>query len=369
MSKRHYCECDTKHTAKGLTDRDIHVRIASFLPFNEIQSMSLNKKSSSDSSIAFNTRLRDIEVTLRANTPHHKFRFMKKLVIPNMAMWHLFIANIDIFSPRLTHLTIGRNIDEVLPYLPQLTSLCMGQGFNQPLTRAVLPNLTVLTMGYSFNSNFDLPGLTSLTMGYRFNQQLPDLPHLRELVMGVEFDQELIPLPNLESLNMDGRFNQNLPDELPNLKSLVMGESSHFNQQLYDIYLPQLELLKIDGHFSHKLPDLPNLTSLDMGFSDFNHELPDLPNLTSLDMGNGDFNHMLPDLPKLTSLYMNDRFNQRLSAFNLPHLTSMVMGYEFNKRLPELPNLMSVTVGWSFEYSLPGHFHKSDEVGVFHKVT
>ena len=151
---------------------------------------------------------------------------------------------------RLKSLALGWVFNQQIDNLPQsLTSLTLGLGFNQPLSKDNLPqSLTSLT--FYCNSYFNQPidklpqSLTSLDLGRNFNQPIDNLPQsLTSLTLKVSFNQPIDNLPqSLTSLDLGNLFNQPIHNLPQSLTSLTL--SLNFNLPILN--LPQsLKKLKI----------------------------------------------------------------------------------------------------------------------------
>lgn len=196
----------------------------------------------------------------------------------------------------LTHLELGKRCTRELPELPScLEYLKLGESYNKHLPE--LPNtLTHLILSDSYKKRLpELPdSLTHLVLGREYNRTLPQLPSLlTHLILGEDYNRMLPHLPDsLLYLKLSGEYNHPLPP-LPNsLTHLILGED-------YDQPLPSLpsslKLLQLSIYYTQILPELPNSLEILKLSPRYNQILPSLPDSLKYLYVSKSFN--LPKLP------------------------------------------------------------------------
>ncbi|KAN0053167.1 hypothetical protein ACTA71_006691 [Dictyostelium dimigraforme] len=255
-----------------------------------------------------------------------------------------------------------------------LTSLVLGESFNQPIDFQQLVNLKTLIFGNFFNQPLkptQLPkSLTYLEFGHAYNQKIPYgvLPtSLETLKLGPSFNKMIFSkqskrkrsssllfklLLSFKSSSSGGggggecvvqqNNNEEEDDEenedkttLKNLKVLELGE--YFNGKLKSLgKLPlSLESIRFGGIFNQKLSNMSKLTSLKtLRFGRlFNQNIDSLP-------------------PFLTSITFSFHFNSEIKESSIPStLKKIVFGYMFNRPVGFLKstNVESITFGHNFD--------------------
>ncbi|KAM9972968.1 hypothetical protein ACTFIR_012339 [Dictyostelium discoideum] len=248
-----------------------------------------------------------------------------------------------------------------------LTSLVLGESFNQPIDFQCLVNLKTLVFGNFFNQPLkpsQLPkSLTSLEFGHAYNQKIQYgvLPtSLETLKLGPSFNKMIFSkqskrkrssslffklLPSFKSSSSSRAIEQQKEEDydneenedksLKNLKVLELGE--YFNGKLKSLgKLPSsLESIRFGGIFNQKLSNMSKLTSLkSLRFGRlFNQNIDSLP-------------------PFLTSITFSFHFNSEIKESSIPPtLKKIIFGYMYNRPIGFLKstNVESITFGHNFD--------------------
>lgn len=245
--------------------------------------------------------------------------------------------------------------EDLLADLPQLTRVCFGEAFNQPLTS--LPQ-SIIHLSFDpsdfssnrirnfFNSTISctLPLLTHLTLSKEFNQPVDNLPpSITHLSFGWFFNQPVDYLPpHLIFLYLRNKFNQPI-NHLPHpLTHLILGDN--FNQAIDQ--LPPLLTHLIFGNCVES-----HLATEDMNYSStFNHPMDHLPSaLTHLIFGS-----LFTKTNTVKTLWHDEaRFDQPFSTLP-PALIYLELGCNFNKALEFSPKtvITHLTLGTNFRKHL-----------------
>ncbi|KAN0018601.1 hypothetical protein ACTFIU_008529 [Dictyostelium citrinum] len=243
----------------------------------------------------------------------------------------------------LTSLVLGESFNQPIDFqqLVNLKTLVFGNFFNQPLKPSQLPkSLTYLEFGHAYNQKIQygvLPtSLETLKLGPSFNKMIFSKQSKRKRSSSLLF--KLIPSfksnnNNIEQIEDDNEENDD--KTLKNLKVLELGE--YFNGKLKSLgKLPSsLESIRFGGIFNRKLSNMSKLTSLkNLRFGRlFNQNIDSLP-------------------PSLTSITFSFHFNSEIKESSIPPtLKKIVFGYMYNRPIGFLKstNVESITFGHNFD--------------------
>jgi hypothetical protein len=222
-----------------------------------------------------------------------------------------------------------------------MTSINIGHGFEHDVQLVHWPNeLINLNLGHDYNHLFcsNIPKLQCLTFGQTYNMELISAPWTQKittLILGDAFNQSINALswPELIKITFGMRFNKTLNDIYwPKLESLKMGR--RYNQPFNDINWPSLRSIDLGMSFNQPTyqahwPNLESMTS----WHDFTPDIYRIKWPASLHtMTLGVIINLAIQLPDtLRELIFTDDFNQDISDLKLPKsLCTLALGDEFN---------------------------------------